>query len=69
MSKPRIDLEQFRQLLARECKSAGSQKAFADMHALSSAYVSDVIHGRRDPGDAMCFAVGLRRVLLFEQRS
>lgn len=66
VSKPRITGEQVRKLLERECRAAGGQQAWADLHNISAQYVGDVIRGRRDPGEAMSAALGLRRVVLYE---
>lgn len=64
--KPRLTEKAVRDMLARECRAAGSQAAWADLHNLSPAYVSDVINGRRSAGDRVAAALDLRRVVLFE---
>jgi DNA-binding transcriptional regulator YdaS (Cro superfamily) len=56
-----------RAMLRRACKDAGSQSAWADLHNLSAAYVSDVINGRRDPGDAICSALEIKAELSFRK--
>lgn len=45
--------------LRQACTAAGSQKAWAGQHALSSSYVSDVIAGRTEPGSSIIAALGL----------
>jgi hypothetical protein len=65
-AKPRVTVEQVRGMLRRECRAADSQRAWADLHNVSEAYVSDVLLGRRDPGEAICKALGLRRVEMYE---
>lgn len=56
-----------RALLRRECDQAGSQKAWADKHGLSGAYVSDVLQGRRDIGDSIVKALGLRAETVYRR--
>jgi DNA-binding transcriptional regulator YdaS (Cro superfamily) len=56
-----MKLEKVVALLVRECRKAGSQKAWADRHGLSGAFVSDAIHGRREPGPTLLDALGLER--------
>ena len=51
-----------RDLLKRACERAGTQGAWAKAHEVSAAYVSDVLLGRRDPGPAICEALGLEAV-------
>ena len=53
-------------LLRRQCKEAGSQKAFADANGISAQYVTDVLHKRREPGEAVLSALGLRKVITYE---
>jgi hypothetical protein len=48
-----------RNLLRRACEQAGTAAAWAAKHDLSAAYVSDAMNGRRDPGPAICKALGL----------
>lgn len=48
-----------RGMLRRACKDAGSQLAWADLHNISPAYVSDVLNERRDPGETICKALGI----------
>lgn len=57
-------IEVYRRLQAA-CAAAGSQQAFALQHGISPAYVSDVLHARRDPGDSILRALGLRRVVKY----
>lgn len=54
-----------RRFLADECVDAGGQKAWANRHGLSCAYVHRVIHGHRKPGESIVAALGLRRVVRY----
>lgn len=44
--------------LRARCEAEGSQTVFAQLHGLSPAYVSDVLSGRREPGESMLAALG-----------
>jgi len=46
-----------------ECKKAGSQKAWAELHDLGPTYVNDVLLQRRVPGKAILAALGLRKIV------
>lgn len=48
-----------RTLLKRACAAAGTARAWAEQNKVSQAYVSDVLRGRRNPGEAICRALGL----------
>lgn len=54
-----MNSDDVRRLLKRACSEAGSAARWADLHDVSAAYVSDVINQRRDPGPAICRALGL----------
>ena len=38
---------------------AGNAHKSKDKHGVSQAYVSDTLNGRRDPGPAICKALGI----------
>ena len=63
-----MTLDDVRELLRQECERAGSQVAWAKAHGMAAAYVSDVIHGRRDPGGKLLDALGLDRVVTYRKR-
>lgn len=48
-------------LLREACAAAGGQTRWARQHGLSHAYVGDVIHSRRGPGDSILRALGLQK--------
>jgi hypothetical protein len=52
--------------LATECDLAGGQKQWAVRHGVSPQYVCDVLQGRRNPGTAICKALKLKPVKLYE---
>src|SRR5262249_37260781 len=64
--KKHLNLTDVINLLAAACEECGSQKAFADTHNISAQYVSDVMKRKREPGDAILRALGLRKVAMYE---
>jgi DNA-binding transcriptional regulator YdaS (Cro superfamily) len=61
--------EQVRQYLREECAEAGSQKAWAQKHGLSPAYITDVLLGRREPGEAIVSALGFERLTVYRPKA
>jgi hypothetical protein len=43
----------------------GSQKAFAEQHDISAAYVNDIFMGRRNPGQKFLDAVRAERIVTY----
>lgn len=64
-----LDAEAVRSMLAAAIGAAGSQKAFAQQHGLSGAYLSEVVRGTRDPGPAVLGALGMEKVIGYRRRS
>ncbi len=60
--------ESVRLLLALACRKVGSQQQFAKLNHISSAYVNDVINGRRMPGKSILAALGLVRVVMYAKQ-
>lgn len=48
---------------------AGSQKAFAQQHSISTQYISDVLHGRREPGQKILDALGVERIVSYQVKA
>lgn len=61
-----MKVQEVRDRLRAACAAAGTARAWAAQNGLSSAYISDVMNGRRDPGDSVLRALGLRRVTSYE---
>ena len=59
--------DEVRALLREACRKAGSQSAWAEEHDMSTTLVSDVIRGRREPGDKVLAALGLERVVTYRR--
>ena len=51
--------------LRAACRLAGGQKAWAEAHGISPQYVCDVLNARRDPGESILAALGLRKVVRY----
>lgn len=64
-----ITEERVLECLREECERLGSQKAFAELHGLSTAYINDVMRGRRDFGPAILAALGIERVVTYRERT
>lgn len=48
-------------------KSAGSQRALARQWEVAPAYITDLLHGLRDPGPKILDALGYERVVLYQR--
>lgn len=66
MTKTRYTRVEILALIERSCKEAGGQKAWAEAIGVSQAYVSDVLARKRNPGDKILDALGLRMVPYYE---
>lgn len=54
-----------RQLLRDKIAEAGTAKDWAHTANVSAPYVSDVLNGNREPGEAILSALGLERVVSY----
>ena len=59
--------QQLNKRLRLACEELGSQYQWATKFKLSPAYVSDVVRGRRQPGQAILKALGLERVITYRE--
>ncbi len=57
----------FARTLDKFIKGAGSQDAAAKQLGISGAYLSDIRHGKREPGAKILTALGLKRVVGYEK--
>ena len=55
-------------ILRSACISAGSQRAWADAHDLSPAFVSDVLQGKRAVTDRIASVLGYTRFVGFYEK-
>jgi DNA-binding transcriptional regulator YdaS (Cro superfamily) len=60
--------DEVRENLRRACNAAGTQKAWAELHALSPAYVNDVLQGNRAPGQSILDALELEAAVVYRRR-
>ncbi len=65
--KQEVGVEFVRTALRAACEAEGTQIAFADRHDLSTAYVNDVLKGRREPGESILRALGFERVVRYRR--
>ena len=64
-----LDINGVVKRLRASTNAAGGQKAWADKHAISAAYVNDVLLGKKLPGDKITRALGLEKALLWRTPS
>ncbi len=58
----RIDDKALLRLLKSEVAQAGSARKWAIANGLTPVYVSMVLRGKREPAEAICKALGYKRV-------
>lgn len=63
-----FDYDVLKGILRQMCRKAGSQKSWAEANELSEVHVSDVLNGRRDPGDKVLNALGCEKVVSYRRR-
>lgn len=56
-------------VLAKAVGKAGSQAQWCAEHKVSTAYLSDVLNGRRDPGKKILDALGFEPVTLYRPKA
>lgn len=54
-------------MLRDACEASGSQKAWAAANGVSGTYVSDVLAGRKEPGEGIAKAFGLKPITVYVQ--
>lgn len=55
-------------LLRRFLDTFDTQQAAAKQMGVAPSYLSDVARGRREPGEKILAALGLKRVIQYEER-
>lgn len=65
--KKKLLLKDVLALLRKEAEAAGSQKELAAKLGVTAQYVSDVLNGRREPGESILKPLGLRKVINYEE--
>ena len=64
-----LDEAALRELLREACAKVGSQQAWAKRHDLSGSYVTDVLRGRRGPGQGLLDAMGYERIVGYRKKA
>lgn len=63
-----MDIDEFIDYLKRKAAEQGTQRQYAESLGVSEAYLSDVLNGRREPGQKLLDAVGFERVALYRRK-
>jgi predicted transcriptional regulator len=62
-----IDAEDFRKMLRDQIEKMDCTHAeYAATHGISASYLSDVLNGRREPGEKLLAAKGMKRAVYYE---
>ena len=64
-----VSPNQVQNLIAMAVLEAGSQKAFAIAANISQQYVSDILDGRRNPGEKVLNYLGLEKVIYYRAKA
>ena len=64
-----MTLDEVLALLLAECEKVKTRAAWAKAHGVSPTYVSDVLMGRREPGQSILDALGLERIVTYEVKA
>lgn len=62
-----IDKIRLLEMIRIAVKTAGSQMAFAREAGISTQYLSDVLRGRRDPGEKILKWFGLEAIVFYRR--
>lgn len=61
-----MNAEDVRKILRSACANrGGGQKDFAEFAGVSQQYVSDVLNGKREPGESILGALNIDRVITY----
>ncbi len=64
--KKRLTLQDVIALLRKQADEAGSQKLLAAKLEVTPQYITDILRGRREPGEAILRPLGLRKIVSYE---
>ena len=64
--KKRLSLQDVVAQLRKQANEAGSQKLLAEKMGVTPQYITDILKGRREPGEAVLKPLGLRKVVSYE---
>lgn len=60
-----MNSEQFIHYLRAKIQIVGTQSEFAKQHGVSSAHISDVLSGKREPCERLLLEMGMERILIY----
>lgn len=60
-----MNTDEFIKVIWQMVKAEGSQKEFAKRFGISTAYLNDILHKRREPGDKLLNAIGVRKEVTY----
>lgn len=63
-----ITREELTEAIKKAAKAAGSQRKLAEQWRVSPSYITDLIHGLRDPGTKILEALGFERVVEYRKK-
>lgn len=62
-----IDAEDFRKLLREQIETLEmTQEQYAEARGISPSYLSDILNGRREPGEKLLSDMGMKRCVYYE---
>lgn len=62
-----MDLDDVLAALRASILEAGTAKAWATAHGVVPSYVSDILHGNREPGPSILGPLGLEKVVTYRR--
>ena len=62
-----MNTQEFIAYLQRLASEVGSQKQLAKQLGVSPAYLGDILHGRREPGEKILKALGFQRSIYYHR--
>ena len=62
-----MNQSEFIEHLKQFIESNGTQKQAAEVLEISTSYLNDILHGRREPGRKSVEAFGMRKVISYVQ--
>lgn len=68
MNKKHLTDKELRAALRTSIAASGGQAKWAAEANVSQSYVSDVLSGRRDPGETICRALGYERQQVYVRK-
>lgn len=64
-----LDVTEVRELLAKDVAQFDSQGLWCVKNQVSTAYLSDVLNGRREPGKKILEVLGMEAITVYRKKS